>query len=138
MSTTNFTGPITFGEVTGNTQTDTRGYVPGRKIIQLSQGTPRGNITVPGNSVVTKCAFVPTSAFTGDDPVSAMVITFTTGTQVLAAITASAATKYHESTAVSAAIFDTAAVVSASLSALSTTVFTGGGGRAFIEYITRD
>lgn len=135
---TNFTGPITFGAVTGRTDTDTRGWVPGRKVIQLSQGTPRGNITIPPNSVVTKVAFVPTSAFTGDDPVSAMVVTFTTGTVVLGVVTASAATKYHESTVVSGAVLDSGAVVSASLSALSTTVFTGGGGRAYIEYITTE
>lgn len=138
MSRTNFTGPVSFGDVTGVPDTDTRGYMPGRKVILLTQAAPRGNVTIPGNSVVTKLAFVPTSAFTGTDPVSAMNITFTTGTQVLGVITASAATRYHESTFVSAAIFDTAAVVSASLSALSTTVFTGGAGRAYIEYITTE
>ncbi len=138
MSRTNYTGPVSFGENTGIPETDTRGYMPGRKVIQLSQGTPRGNVTIPGKSVVTKLAFVPTSAFTGTDPVSAMNITFTTGTQVLGIVTASAATKYHESTVVSAAIFDDAAIVSASLSALSTTTFTGGGGRAYIEYITTE
>ena len=138
MATTNYSGPITFGEVTGIAATDTRGYVPGIKIIQLSQAAPRANITLPANTVVTKLGFVPTSAFTGDDPVSAMTITFATGTIVLGIVTASAATRYHQQAVVSGAIFDTAAVVSAALSALSTTVFTGGGGRAFIEYITRD
>jgi hypothetical protein len=137
MATTNFTGPVTFGEVTGNSDTDTRGFMPGRKVLALSQAAPRANTMIPANSVVTKCSFIPTSAFTGTDPVSAMNITFTTGTQILAVITASAATRYHESTFVSAALFDTQAVVSASLSALSTTVFTGGGGLAFIDYITR-
>lgn len=138
MSTTNFTGPITFGEVTGIASTDTRGYVQGTKIIQLSQAAPRANITIPANSVVTKLGFVPTSAFTGDDPVSAMTITFAAGTVTLGVVTASAATRYHQQAVVSGAIFDTAAVVSASLSALSTTVFTGGGGRAFIEFLTRE
>lgn len=137
MTTTNFTNPITFGTNTGVPDTDTRAFVPGRKVILLSQAAPRQNVTIPDNSIVTKLAFVPTSAFTGTDPVSAMNITFTTGTQVLGVITASANTRYHESTFVSAAVFDTAAVVSASLSALSTTVFTGGGGIAFIDYITR-
>lgn len=135
---TNFTGPLTIGSVTGRDDTDTRGWVSAIKIIQLSQGTPRGNITIPGNSVAIRLGFVPTSAFTGDDPVSAMNITFTRGTEVMGVVTASAATRHHQQTVVSAAIFDTAAVVSASLSALSTTVFTGGGGRAFIEFLTRD
>ena len=138
MSTTNFTGPITHGEVTGNPETDTRGYVPGIKIIQLSQGSPRGNVTLPAKTVVTKLGFVPTSAFTGDDPVSAMTITFAAGTVTLGIVTASAATKYHQMAVVSGAVLDASTVVSAALSALSTTVFTGGGGRAFIEYITRD
>lgn len=138
MTTTNFTGPITFGEVTGVATTDTRGYVPGIKIIQLSQGSPRANVTLPANTVVTKLGFVPTSAFTGDDPVSAMTITFAYGTNVLGIVTASAATRYHQQAVVSGAVLDASTVVSAALSALSTTVFTGGGGRAFIEYITRD
>jgi len=138
MSSTNFTGPLTIGSVTGIPETDTRGFVSCIKIIQLSQATPRGNVTVPANSVAIRLGFVPTSAFTGDDPVSAMNITFTKGTEVMGVVTASAATRHHQQTVVSAAIFDTAAVVSASLSALSTTVFTGGGGRAFIEFLTRE
>jgi hypothetical protein len=65
-----------------------------------------------------------------------MSIKFSNGTNLMADITASANTRYHESTFVSAAVLDVATTVDATLSALSTTVFTGGGGRAYIEYIT--
>lgn len=138
MSRTNFTGPVSFGEQTGIPTTDTRGYMPGRKVVRLSQASPSATLAIPPKSVVTKTAFVPTSAFTGDDPVSAMVITFANGTQVHNVVTASAATKYHESTTVSAAVYDTGGTMTVTLSALSTTVFTGGGGRAFVEYITEE
>ena len=134
MSRTNFTGPLTFGEYDG--ATDTRAYVPGRRVGRLSQASPSTTVPIPARSVVTKTAFVPTSAFTGTDPVSAMNVTFANGTLVHNIITASAATKYHESTTVSAAVYDTAGTLTVTLSALSTTVFTGGGGRFFSEYVT--
>lgn len=134
MTTTNYTNPVTFGSYDG--ATDTRAYMPGRRVVRLSQASPSATIPIPERSVVTKLSFVPTSAFTGTDPVSAMNITFANGTQVLGVVTASAATKYHESTAVSAAVFDTAGTITVTLSALSTTVFTGGGGRAYVEYTT--
>ena len=138
MSRTNFTGPVSFGENTGLPTTDTRGWVPGRKVLLLSQATPSGSMTIPPKAVVTKTGFVPTSAFQGTDPVSAMNVTFANGSLVHNVITASAATKYHESTTVSAAIYDDGGVLTVTLSALSTTVFTGGGGRAFVEYIVTE
>lgn len=133
---TNWTGPLTFGEYDG--ATDTRAYVPGRRVVRLSQAAPSATIPIPAKTVVTKTGFVPTSAFTGTDPVSAMNITFANGTLVHNVVTASAATKYHESTTVSAAVYDTAGTMTVTLSALSTTVFTGGGGRAYVEYITEE
>lgn len=136
MSRTNFTGPVTFGDCNG--ATDTRAYMPGRRVVRLSQASPSATVPIPARSVVTKTGFVPTSAFTGTDPVSAMNITFANGTQVHNVVTASAATKYHESTTVSAAVYDTAGTMTITLSALSTTVFTGGGGRAYVEYITEE
>jgi hypothetical protein len=136
MSRTNFTGPISFGEDTGSPTTDTRGWVSGRRVVLLSQAASLKTIAIPAGTVVTKCGFVPTSAFTGTDPVSAMNITFRNGTIVLGVIPASADTRYHETTIVSGAVFDASANLTVSLSAQSTTVFTGGGGRAFIEYIT--
>lgn len=136
MSRTNFTGPVSFGEKTGNDTTDTRAWLPGRKQVTLDQTAPSATITIPDGSTITKLAFVPTSAFTGTDPVSAMVVTFAQGTIVHGTVTASANTRYHETVVVSGAIYDTAAVMTITLSALSTTVFTAGGGRAFVDYIT--
>jgi hypothetical protein len=135
MSRTNFTGPVSFGEVQDPNSRDTRGFMPGRQVALLSQATPSATLRIPPKSVVTKTGFVPTSAFTGTDPVSAMNITFANGTLVHNIVTASAETKYHESTTVSAALYDDGGLMTITLSALSTTVFTGGGGRAFVEYI---
>lgn len=136
MSRTNFAGPVSFGEQTGRDSTDTRAWMPGRRVVLLSQASPSGSITIPAKSVVTKTAFVPTSAFTGTDPVSAMAVTFANGTLVHNVVNVSAETKYHESTTVSAALYDTGGTLTVTLSAISTTVFTGGGGRAYVEYIT--
>ncbi len=137
MSRTNFAGPVSFGEKTGNDTTDTRAFLPGRRQILLSQATPSASITIPPLSTIIKLGFVPTSAFTGTDPVSAMNVTFANGSLVHGIVTASAATRYHESTFVSAAeAYDAGGTMTITLSALSTTVFTGGGGRAFVEYIT--
>lgn len=136
MASTTFSGPIRFGENAGNNGSDTRAFVPGRRQVNLSQASPSADILIPAKSTVTKIAFVPTSAFTGTDPVSAMNVTFANGSLVHGIVTASAATKYHESTTVSAANYDSSATMTITLSALSTTVFTGGGGRAFVEYIT--
>lgn len=138
MSRTNFTGPVSFGELLDATGADSRAFVPGRRVINLSQASPSGTVRIPPKSVLTKTGFVPTSAFTGTDPVSAMNITFANGTLVHNIVTASAATKYHESTTVSAAVYDDGGTLTVTLSALSTTVFTGGGGRAFVEYITTE
>jgi hypothetical protein len=134
MSRTTFTGPLALGEDTGNATTRTISYVPCRRVVLLSQATPSATIALPP-CVVTKTAFVPTSAFTGTDPVSAMNITFAQGSIVHNVVIASANTKYHESTTVSGAVYDASANMTITLSALSTTVFTGGGGRAFIEYL---
>lgn len=136
MSRTNFTGPLSFGEQTGIPTTDTRGWVPGRQVKNLSQASPSVTFQIPPKSVVTKNAFVPTSAFMGTDPVSAMNVTFANGTIVHSIVPVSAATRYAESTVVSGAVYDDGGTLTATLSAQSTTVFTGGGGRAYVEYIT--
>lgn len=137
MSRTHIDGPLLIGPANpGAPGLDTRGYVKAARVLLLDQTIPSASVLIPARSVITKVSFVPTSAFAGTDPVSAMNITFANGSLVHAIITASAATKYHESTNVSAAIYDTASTCTATLSALSTTVFTGGGGRAYIEYIT--
>lgn len=137
MSSTNFSGPLTIGENTGNATTRTLSYVPCRRVIPVSQSSPSATVALPP-CVLTKTAFVPTSAFTGTDPVSAMVVTFAQGTIVHNQITASANTRYHESTFVSGAVYDASANLTVTLSALSTTTFTGGGGRAYIEYLVTE
>jgi hypothetical protein len=138
MGTTNFSGPVTLGEQTGAPTTDTRGFVRAVRIVTLSQATSLVNISIPPKSVVMRLGFVPTSAFTGTDPVSAMNVTFRNGTIVHGIVTASADTKYHEVAIVSGAVYDTSAVMTVTLSALSTTVFTGGGGRAYVDILTTE
>lgn len=136
MTRTNWEGPLSFGKVLDENSKDTRGFVPGRQVKTLSQAAPSTTFTIPPKSVVTKNAFVPTSAFTGTDPVSAMNVTFANGTVVHSIVPVSAATRYAESTFVSGALYDTGGTLTVTLSAQSTTVFTGGGGRAYVEYIT--
>lgn len=135
MSRSNFTGPLSFGEQTGISTTDTRAFIPGSQVKNLSQASPSVTFQIPPKAVVTKVGFVPTSAFTGTDPVSAMNITFANGTIVHAIVPVSANTRYAESTFVSGAVYDDGGTLTATLSAQSTTVFTGGGGRAYVGYI---
>lgn len=135
MPSTKFDGPVLIGIADrADATTNTAGYVPAVRTGTLSQVAPSLSLRIPP-CVVTKLAFVPTSAFTGTDAVSAMNVTFANGTVVLGVVTASANTRYHETVVVSGAIFDTTANLTITLSALSTTVFTGGGGRAFVEII---
>ena len=133
--TQKFLGPVLIGIADRAVAAqNTAGYVPAVRVGTVNHAAPSLTMRIPP-CVVTKLGFVPTSAFTGDDPVSAMVVTFADGTKVLGVVTASAATKYHQQTVVSAAVFDVTADLTITLSALSTTVFTGGGGRAFIEFL---
>jgi hypothetical protein len=132
MSRTNYTGPVSFGENGGASSLDTRAYMPGRRVVSLSQASPSASIPIPAKSVVTKTGAVPTSAFTGTDPVSAMNVSFSNGTNLMAVVAVSAVGRYAESTLVSGAVFDSAGTIVVTLSAQSTTVFTGGGSRAFV------
>lgn len=135
MASTKFDGPLLIGIADrANSANNTAGYVPAIRIGTLDQTAPTLTMRIPP-CVVTKLGFVPTSSFTGTDPVSAMNITFANGTIVLGVVTASASTRYHQTSVVSGAVFDTTANITVTLSALSTTVFTGGGGRAYVEYI---
>lgn len=135
MPTTKFDGPVLIGIADrANAATNTAGYVPAVRVGTLSQVAPSVTLRVPP-CVVTKLGFVTTSAFTGTDSVSAMNVTFSNGSIVLGVVTASANTRYHEQAVVSGAVFDVTADLTVTLSALSTTVFTGGGGRVYIEII---
>ncbi len=135
MAVQKFEGPLLLGIADrAVAATNTAGYIPAVRIGTVSQAAPSLTMRIPP-CVVTKLGFVPTSAFTGTDPVSAMNVTFSNGSIVLGIVTASAATKYHQMAVVSGAVFDVTADLTVTLSALSTTVFTGGGGRCFVEFI---
>lgn len=130
-----FLGPILLGIADRAVAAqNTAGYVPAVRTGAVNQTSPSLTMRIPP-CVVTKLGFVPTSAFTGDDPVSAMNVTFANGSIVLGVVTASANTRYHQQAVVSGAVIDVTANITVTLSALSTTVFTGGGGRAFIEFL---
>lgn len=133
--TEKFLGPMLIGIADrAVAATNTAGYVPAVRVGTVNQAAPSLTLRVPP-CVVTKLAFVPTSAFTGTDPVSAMNVTFSNGDITLGVVTASANTRYHQTTVVSGAVFDVTADLTITLSALSTTTFTGGGGRAFVEIL---
>lgn len=140
MTETNFEGPLSVGDVTGIPNTDTRGFVRLSKRVIIGQAQPRQVVTISPDSVVTGFGFVPTSAFTGTDPVSALSVNFGTSADPNqhGVVTVSAATRYTEQVAafVSGATFDDGGTIVVTISAVSTTTFTGGGGRAFIHYVT--
>lgn len=136
-----FKAPLRIGDInSGNPQTETRGFVPCMKIVLLSQAQPRMIVSLPPSSTLLKLGAVPTSAFTGTDPVSAMNVNFgnSADSQHYGVVVVSANSQLRETTLVSAATdFDASgATIVVTLSALSTTVFTGGGVRAFIHYVT--
>lgn len=97
------------------------------------------NIEIPAESTITRLGAVITSALTGSD-VSAAKIQFGDGTDVdqHGVVPVSAATRYNSIANVSSATFDTAGRIVVSMSAENTSVMTGGGGRAFVEYVTHD
>lgn len=139
MAKTNFSGPITTGEETGNPNTSTINYVPAYRIITLDSTNHTKTIPIPPNSIVTNLAFVVTSAFAGGDAVTAMNVSFTNGASLaMSNFSVSAVSRFSESGAVSAAIYDASGNMTIALSAIGTTVFTGGGGRAMVEFISTE
>ena len=140
MTNTIFQGPLGTGTATGVPTTDTRGYISVIKSVPLSQAAPRQIVTIPQGSILTMLEAVQTSAFTGDDPVSSMSVNFGNSADAThyGAIQVSALVQIRQVVNVSAPTdFDTAAgTIVLTLSAVSTTVFTGGGVRAFIHFLT--
>lgn len=137
MPSTNFSGPVTTGLDTGAESTKTIAFVPVRQVVNLDSGDATKTVAIQPNSTVVNLGFVPTSAFTGGDSVTAMNVTFSNGDVVHGVVVASAATRYTEVAFVSGAnVYDSSANMTIALSAASTTTFTGGGGRAYIEYVT--
>lgn len=132
---------IGFQGDTGNTQTETSGYIACFKQVVLSQAAPRAIVTIPKNSTLLKLSAVQSSAFTGTDPVSAMNVNFGNSADATryGTVVVSALVQLRESSLVSAATdFDADATIVVTLSALSTTTFTAGGVRAFIHYLTTE
>ena len=140
MSETNFEGPLSVGDVTGIPQTDSRGFVRLSKRVIIGQAQPRQVVTISPDSVITGFGFVPTSAFTGGDSVTALSVNFGSSADANqhGVVTVSAATRYTEAVDafVSGAVFDDGGTIVVTISAVATTTFTGGGGRAFIYYVT--
>ncbi len=77
---TNFTGPISAGEKTGNPQTQTVGYVKMVRQVPVGAGTGNGRaiISIPPGSTLLKVGAVPASAFTGGTDLSDMNVNFGT------------------------------------------------------------
>lgn len=129
---------------TGNSQTDTSGFVHASKVVSL--GATGGNarraiVTIPPFSTLTNLRAVPTSAFAAD--VSAVFVNWGNSADATRyGVIAVSAVGAMRGAAVSGAVdFDvpTTALpntIVVTVSAVSTTTFTAGGVRAFIEYVT--
>lgn len=123
---------------TGNSQTETSGFVHASKVISLGGGAtaPRAIVTLPPFSTLTGLRAIPTSAFAAD--VSAVNVNWGNSAQATRyGVIAVSALGSLRAAAVSAATdFDAGGTIVVTVSAVSTTTFTAGGVRAFIEYIT--
>jgi hypothetical protein len=108
-----------------------------KKIKQCSLGVS-ANLTVPGGSTITALGAILTSAIPGD--ASSARVSFGDGADVnqYAIVGVSGADRLQWVNEVSGAVIDSDATIVVALSAVSTTTITGGGGRAFVEYLTND
>jgi hypothetical protein len=141
---TTFAAPLmTVGKngITGNSQTDTTGFVHASKVVSLGASNSRAVVTLPSFSTLTGLRAVTTSAFAAD--VSAVNVSWGTSTQATRyGVIAVSALGALRSAAVSGATdFDNADIspfntIVIAVSAVGTTTFTTGGVRAFVEYIT--
>lgn len=129
---------------TGNSQTESSGYVKTTKVLSLGSGNSRQIVSIPEKSTLVGLGAIPTSAFDAD--VSAAVVNFGNSAQATryGAIAVSAVGAYRAAAVSAGTDFDTYGAVAANpfnsivvtVSAVSTTTFTNGGVRAFIEYVT--
>jgi hypothetical protein len=124
---------------TGNSQTETSGFVHSSKVLSL--GATGGNsrraiVTLPPFSTLTGLRALPTSAFAAD--VSAALVSWGNSADVTRyGVIAVSALGALRTASVSAGVdFDAGGTIVVVVSAVSTTTFTQGGVRAFIEYIT--
>lgn len=126
------------GGITGNAQTETTGFVAASKVVSLGGGStaPRQVVTIPPGSFLTRLGAFTTSAFAGD--VSAVNVNFGNSGQATryGVISVSALGLVRTATVSAAADFDAGSTIIITGSAVSTTTFTSGGFRAFVEYIT--
>lgn len=136
MSTT-FKGPIRTGLNTGNPQTNTLGFLGATKVCNTGFGADRVVVTLPPGANLVGLGASPVSAFTGTDPVSAMSVKFGNSADATryGIITVSALGNYRESAVSASNDFDNGGTIVVTISALSTTSFTGGGTRNFIRYV---
>ncbi len=121
---------------TGNSQTETSGFVHSSKVLSLGSGNSRQIVTLPPFSTLTGLRALPTSAFAAD--VSAVNVNWGNSAQATryGVIAVSALGALRTASVSGAADFDAGGTIVVTVSAVSTTTFTSGGVRAFIEYIT--
>lgn len=123
--------------ITGNQVTDTQAYVHCTKVVSLGGGStaPRQIITLPSNAIVTNLRGFVTSALAAD--VSAVNISWGNSADAThyGIIAVSAVGQVRNSVVSAAGEFDTGGTIIIVASAVSTTTFTTGGVRAFVEYV---
>lgn len=141
MTSTHFDGPITQGLKTGSPTTTQRGYVKNTRVVNVNATDKAVTVSIPSNTVITYFSGILTSAISGagNDSTARFSLKNAAGDVMVAVPTSGAAERYLTPSApisVSGALFEASANLTVALSAQSTSVFTGGGGRAFIEYVT--
>lgn len=130
--------------ITGNNQTETSGFVHASKVVSIgatgTNGT-RAIVTLPSFSTLTGLRAIPTSAFAAD--VSAVTVSFGNSADATryGAVAVSALGALRSAAVSGGTDFDNAQTspfntIVITVSAVSTTTFTAGGVRAFVEYIT--
>jgi hypothetical protein len=126
------------GGDTGNSQTETSGFVHSVKQVSLTGAavSPRAIITIPPFSTLTGLSAIATSAFAAD--VSAVNINWGTSAQPAryGVISVSALGAIRAAGVSAATDFDAGGTIVITGSAVSTAVFTTGGARVFVEYLT--
>jgi len=126
--------------ITGNSVTDTQGYTHCTKVISLAGGStaPRQIVTLPSNAMLTNLRAFATSAFAAD--VSAVSVSWGNSADAThyGTIAVSAVGQVRGATVSAAGEFDAGGTIIIVASAVSTTTFTTGGVRAFVEYVVTE
>lgn len=140
---TNFQAPLkVMGKdgITGNATTDTQAYVQCTKVVPLGGGStaPRQIVTLPSNAMLTNLRAFATSAFAAD--VSAVNVSWGNSADAThyGIIAVSAVGQIRGATVSAAGEFDAGGTIIIVASAVSTTTFTTGGVRAFVEYVVTE